>query len=58
MEDVYLDGSRLVFVLLESLFVMASTKNIETLISRFHFSFTATSPCRVYAKARDVADSR
>src|SRR4051794_5412510 len=38
MADVYLDGSRLVFVLLESLFVIESTKNIETFISRYHFA--------------------
>ena len=38
MEDIYLDGSRMVFVLLESLFIIESTKNIETLISRFHFA--------------------
>src|SRR3954454_7152898 len=38
MEDIYLDGSRLVFVLLESLFIIETTKNIETLISRFHFA--------------------
>src|SRR5690348_13019247 len=38
MEDVYLDGSRLVFVLLESLFVIESTTNIETFISRYHFA--------------------
>src|SRR4051812_5924979 len=38
MEDIYLDGSRLVFVLLESLLIIESTKNIETLISRYHFA--------------------
>jgi hypothetical protein len=37
MKDVYLDGSRLVFVLLESLFITESTKNIDTFISRYHF---------------------
>jgi len=43
MEDVYMNVSRLIFALLESLSIMETTSNIETLISRYHLALIINS---------------
>jgi len=43
MEDVYMNVSRMVFALLESLSIIETTKNIDTLISRYHFALIINS---------------
>jgi hypothetical protein len=43
MEDVYMNVGRLVFALLESLSIIETTKNIDTLISRYHCAVITNS---------------